>query len=161
MDISQWSLDKIMQLPDYCFGRRFPIMAVVHTGGIGIGWDISEIGFPEICVIWELHFSGRKPEGSTVLHRIALGDQLPTATAMMDGLEPLFPGFGAQGISPRVFLTKGEDILELRRLKMVVRTSGRRLVLEAENTGAAASESRVIVVVSSIPKDIPSWFSSG
>jgi len=156
MDISQWPLGRIMQLPDYCFGRRFMVSAHLRASAQTTVWDIAEPALPELMVVWEFYVSPWQAEISTGIVRIALGDQLPTTIAMMDALEPLFSGFGVQGAEPRNYTQKAGDGFFLSRLKMPVRTSGRRLVVEYTNSHQAATgQQSLAIVVSGVPKDIP------
>ena len=155
MDIRNWSLDQIMQLPDSVFGNRFLVSVQSHIGAAGTVWDISEIPFPERFVIWELHVSVSRVGVENVWCRIAFGDQLPTTTAQMDGLEPVFNGLGMQGAGPRqIFVTSLTPII-LTRLKIPKQATGRRLVSEFGGTGPGAGYCTVSMVVSSIPREIP------
>jgi len=160
MNISDWPLSSIMQLPDYLFGRRFLVSAQVTLSGQSSAWDISEVPFPENIVIWELSSYSSVSNFARIQCRIALGDQLPANAAQMAALEPLFNGFGATGIGPREINHKYIQNFCMRRLKMGVRTAGRRLCIECVNTSEYAATYTVLLTVSSVPKDIPSWFGS-
>jgi len=161
MNISDWPISKIMQLPDEAFGRRFLISCMKKVSAQTTVWDISELGFPEICVIWEMQLLTWEAEASRTEFRVALGDHLPTTTAEVDVLEPVFPGLGLTGAEPRVITSKEWTGIVTRKLKLPIRTSGRRLVVEFTNTWTQTTVMTCILTVSSIPKDIPSWFSSG
>jgi len=155
MNISQWPISKIMQLPDHCFGRRHLVSVTKLHIGASAGWDISELALPEIMVIWELILSSDGGENGLVLMRLALGDQLPTSVAQMTALEPLFNGFGLQGLGPRTIRFTGRRDYTIRNLRMPVRTSGRRLVLENIPPPAETYMCSAGIVISSIPKEIP------
>lgn len=149
-----------MQLPDHVFGRRFAVCCHAEAEAEATVWDISEIALPEQCVIWQFVIRGVFVRASGDLVRVALGDQLPTTTAMMDSLEPLINGLGAQGPGPRAISVGGEASMMDLRLRMPVDAMGRKLVVElaAELTEAAAVD--VYVVVSSLPKEVPDWMIS-
>lgn len=155
MDISQWPLGQIMQLPDHVFGRRWLIYCSARPSGGTAGYDISEIPFPEICVIWELLIDCTIEATTRLVFKIALGDQPIAAAGLIEQLEPLFPGLGEQGPEPREIHYKGNKIIRWNKLRMPVRTAGRRMVVEFTNTSEAAASGAVGVIVSSIPKDIP------
>ncbi len=161
MDIRNWPMDRIMQLPDCCFGRRFIISCTSLALAGTARWDISEVAFPESAVIWEVLAWGNGGYPDIHSIRLAIGDQLPTAVAMMDGLEPLFQGLGRQGISPRVIIGSIEGFLALRRLKMPLSAAGRRLVLEVQAAVEKDAEYTVCLTVSSMPKEVPDWLFSG
>ncbi|GAH72945.1 unnamed protein product, partial [marine sediment metagenome] len=54
MDVRNWPADRIMQLPDHCFGRRWLVSVIGARSEIGPAFDISEAGLPEWTVIWNL-----------------------------------------------------------------------------------------------------------
>jgi len=155
MNISNWPFDKIMSLPDYVFGRRFLISCMLYQPTEGTFWDISEIAFPETAVIWELHLYVSGSPGLAEGMRIALGDQVPTGVPQMDSLEPVFNGLGLQGAGPRLIPTGKYRSFEMRRLKLPVRTSGRRLVVEFSYSGTGPVFCDVMLTVSGVPREIP------
>lgn len=155
MDIRNWPMNQIMQLPDHCFGRRWPIGVNAYSSATTEGWDISEVALPEQCVIWELSgwigYSLQQIE----TFRLALGDQLPTTTAEMDRLEPLFNGLGRTEAGPRRIEAGRLTTFFIMNLRMPVMSSGRRLVLEVVSSGTGVGRLQVAVVVSSIPREVP------
>jgi len=157
MDIQNWGTHKIMQLPDYCFGRRFLVSCTVIGGDGAAAWDISEVALPEQCVMWELRLFCNCVAGEVASIRLALGDQLPVTTAIMDGLEPLINGLGIQGPGPRVIVPSFEGKLQWNKLKQNIHSGSKRPILEV--TGAAQKTPTVTVgmVSSGVPKSVPDW----
>jgi len=155
MDISNWGIGRIMQLPDYCFGRRFLVSCTVQGGDAAAAWDISEVALPERCVIWEMRAFCDSTGVDLTSWRMALGDQLPATTAIMDGLEPLINGLGIQGPGPRAIDMSFEGKLIWNRLRQNINAASRRLIIEA--TGALGKTPIVTVgiVVSGVPRSIP------
>lgn len=154
MDIRHWPLDRIMQLPDSCFGRRFIISCSLSYTGPDNLFDISELAFPEQCVIWQLVVittAGYDPDNS---YRMALGDMLPAGTTEFNALEPLIPGLGLQGAEPRHIRLGAGSPLSFEQLRMPVHTMGRRLVVNFINVTSAQFGIIVGLVVSSIPMEI-------
>lgn len=160
MNIQNWGLGQIMQLPDYLFGRRFLVSCSLDMKKAMMEWDISEVALPEMCVIWELYITGLHIYSTGIELRIALGDQLPTAVAEMDRLEPLFMGFGFQGPDPRVLNVHERARIALTRLRMPVAANGRRLVIEGVTSETDNGTIFVGIVVSGVPKEIPDWLVS-
>ncbi len=155
MDVRGWPLDRIMQLPDHCFGRRFVVSVhLVSITGV-VGWDISEIALPERCVLWELVYFIGEDSANFYYVRLALGDQLPTTIAMMDALEPCFMGLGTQGAEPRKIQVKNSQSWAIRMLRQPIISMGRRLVGEVAAVGAETIYANVALVVSSIPTEVP------
>jgi len=118
-------------------------------------WDISEVPFPERCVIWEVVFLlGLNATGQPAF-RLAQGDQLPTTTAQMDALEPLLMGFGFQGAEPRTFGFDRDAAYMRIPLRMPLSAGGRRLVLEVDGVTGSIAQVFVGVIVSSLPMEVP------
>lgn len=161
MNISDWPLGKIMQLPDHLFGRRFIISCHARVAGEATVYDISEIAFPEIFVIWEAHFLTWETENTETTYRVAMADFLPALGPEMENLEPLFPGLGVTGPEPRYIYFKEYQRLHMSKLRIPVRASGRRLVVEMYNSFTFSSIMGLFLTVSSIPKEIPDCLISG
>lgn len=161
MDIRDWPLDRIMQLPDCCLSRRFLISCYVTRSSAGTDWDISEIALPEKFVLWEINLNVQTDVSKLVLSRIALGDQLPAAAATVDALEPLIYGFGATGAEPRTIGTYGPAALRFVGLRQPISAMGRRLVLEVSVGADTTAYVYLGIVISSIPKEVPDWLISG
>ena len=155
MNISDWPLGQIMDLPDHCFGRRFLIGCCCRGGGQSESWDIAEVPFPEVSVIWNLYIQSSVKMNVDNGIRIALGDQLPTSALQMDRLEPVFYGLGVQGPGPRHILVEGYGNLIDVPLRMPIRTAGRWLCCELGVGPATTEWVNCILTVSSIPREIP------
>ncbi len=161
MDIRNWPLDKIMQLPDCCFGRRYPIVFSLLTAAIARVFRISEIGLPERCVLWEIwaYNWGGPIDGLHINTRVsfALGDQLPANAGEFDALETMFPEFDE--ISGDARITRVP--LHLVNLRKPYFTSGRRIVVSFEPGSIDALTNTVGLIVSSIPTEVPDWLVLG
>lgn len=161
MNIRNWPIGQIMQLPDCCFGRRFLISCFAFVAEQGLAWDISEVAFPERAVIWSMTYYSVVRGAIALQTRLALGDQLPTTAAMMTALDPLFMGLGAQGADPRVISMPYYGVVICTNMRHLVEARGRRLVLEVNSTVSGVDDTQVILSVSSIPTEVPDWLNSG
>lgn len=150
-----------MLLPDCCFGQRFPVCVCPESKGEIPGWDISEVALPEVFVIWEMHVHVNSAAVGYSIYRLAIGDFLPTTVAEMSGLEPLFMGMGRQGPDPRIIRQNIQANVHLNRLRLLRQASGRRFVAEATSKGIDELLLYITLVVSSVPKEVPAWLSSG
>ncbi len=160
MNIRDWGLGEIMQLPDECFGRRFPVCAGLLTSSAGGAWDISELALPEVCVLWNVVLWCQNDSEAILTVRLALGNQQPTSLVMMTALEALIPGLGVQGLDPRyIMVAPGFSMVSLP-VRCPINTRGRRLVLEVISDGTALVYAQVVVEVSSIPTEVPDWLIS-
>jgi len=156
MNIRNWPMDKIMQLPDCCFGRRWPIIFSGHGSVPNVTmYFISEMALPEKCVLWELstavrgNFTAGLPE---VAYAIRLGDQLPATAAEFVAMEDLLPSCDEIDATARIF----RDRLVLRRLRMPIASAGRRLVLRVFSDTLDTWWSMGFVF-SSVPTEVPDW----
>lgn len=161
MNVQNWGIGRIMELPDWCFGRRFVVGCTLNQGPATDTWDISEVALPEMCVVWELHILATGTFNEWLYLGIALGDQLPTNLAMFDALDPLFMGLGEQGREPRRIRVDIQRTKHLDRLRMPVAANGRRLVIEGRTEEQVSAGVQVEIVVSGVPKEVPDWLVSG
>ena len=161
MNIEKWNIKKIMQLPDWCFGQRWPV-CVSNSTGLGVTkWDISEVAFPNVGVIWEVLLPTYYMTLADDWFRLALGQQVPKNTAMMDKLDPLIMGLGRQGAEPRKIGGFSYHSMSIRKMRKVMEFQGRKLVLETKSSADKVLYINVVVIVSSIPKEVPDWLFSG
>jgi len=155
MNLRNWSMDQILMLPDHCLSRRFSVFASSLVGPSATGWDISELALPDRAIIHEFVIWTAGTFGKFAEMRLALGDQLLTATAEMNRLEPLFSGLGVQGAEPRTLTVGGNMAYHLNRLKMFVPAQGRRLVLEVTTSTGVDIHVTAGIVVSAVPTEVP------
>jgi len=160
MRMDNWPLERIMRLPDWCFGRRFVISATASGVNGALAWDISELSFPEVCVVWSFTFWLRRDDFDIETFRVALGTQLPVAAAMMNALEPLIPGLGIQGAAPRQILMSSYGAATILTLRTPLETGGRNLVIEGTPSAAKSGSATGALVVSSMPREVPDWLIS-
>lgn len=158
MDIRDWPMDKIMQLPDEVFGRRWPIILGASVGAGSSAFRLSELGLPERSVLWEIHGSERifsdpvNALGSHIL--LALGDQVPLGFTQFAALEDLLANAGVF-ISGHYSLT---GHTHLTRLRMPIASGGRRVIADLINDGGATTVMQVELVFSSVPNEISDFY---
>jgi len=155
MDVRNWPLERKMALPDYCFGRRYPVCVSLDLETDETDWDISEVALPDIAVVHELCIDAAGGFGNSGLLRLALGDQLPTVLAEMARLQPLFAGLGLQGPEPRQRRINFGASLSWSRLRVPVAAQGRRLVMELVTVAPNIMAVNVCIVVSALPTEVP------
>ncbi len=155
MDIRNWSMDQILQLPDHLLSRRYVVSAALDLGADETAWDISELGLPDMAIVHEMFIFAGGAFGKSMRIRLALGDQLPTITAEMDRLEPLFMGLGYQGPEPRTIQVSVLSPFRMNRLRMFVPAQGRRLILEGVTAVGDIIGVIAGIVVSGVPTEVP------
>ena len=155
MDIRNWPQDKLLELPDCCFGRRFPIIFSGLLGAGATGYFINELALPDRCILWEVNSftAGISDDAGTHSTIISLGlsDRLPTSDTEFALLENILPGLDEITNAIRAFRSP----LHLSRLRLPVIAQGRRVALRTESDVGSATEFSVGLVFSSIPREIP------
>lgn len=161
MDISNWPLDKIMQLPDCCFGRRWPIIFTLVTTAPTNYFRISEITLPDVCVLWELFVHAVSENTYVILYNraisLALGDHLPADDAQFTAMANMFPE--ANELDNDIRSIRGH--LCLTNLRKPYKAQGQRVILRAVCPSTETCIFSVGLVFSSLPKEVPDWLISG
>lgn len=157
MKIDQWKMLDVMSLPDFVFGRRWTISVHRHVEGQGTAWRMSELMFPDSCVMWSLAIFPMISASLESHIRLALGSREPVSSGEMDSLEPLVVGLGAEGAEPRKIRFSSYNSAMYVTMRNPMRVTGRRLVIEVY--APANFETRVMacVEVSCIPTEVPDW----
>ena len=160
MRLDRWPLERIMCLPDWCFGRRWSTGLYATSAATDPLWDISEQSLPQACVLWEVVFWSCISNVGGDYFRLALGFQLPTSLAMMNALDPLLPGVGVPGPEPRNIIGLSNGFGIRFTMRQMIQANGRKVVLEVNPFAVANKEVQVIMVFSSIPREVPDWLVS-
>lgn len=155
MDVSRWGLDQLMMLPDHCFGRRWPVGVYSENTAADVYYDISEAGLGDRCVIWQAIVYHSGPDTTALNISLALGDQMPADDAEFDALEPLFSDLGRRFEGRRVIDQGSFMSLLSIPMRMPIQAQGRRLVGRFAIAWAPAIPPAVILVVSSVPREVP------
>jgi len=66
MDTSNWGDGRIMQLPDWCFGRRWPISCAATVSAGLYRWQLSPSRLPERMVVWSAFVEARLATWATI-----------------------------------------------------------------------------------------------
>lgn len=154
MDVRGWPLDRIMQLPDNCFGRKWPIYFGALVPESGYLYYISEIALPERCVLWELFYKSTAFDELTFMDHltylsIALGDKLPATDAEFNALETFIPE--TDTIVGGCHVLVKDMYLSPRK---VIFASGRRIVIRVSSPNATHGQWTLGLVFSSLPSEV-------
>ena len=161
MDVSKWALDKIMELPDWCFGKRWWVG--VNLGGAAgetSYWLIDE-NVPDVFVLWDVLITNAAAEAQTRTDiSIRLCRQAPTG-ANIKKFRRLLRGLSQPTLMFDIQLPK--DI--------AVHLGPMRNLIEARNdkiggafkrlNATGAQESQIAFLISGIPREVPDWVVSG
>lgn len=158
MNISSWPLGKIMQLPDHCFGERYPISCNINTASAANLFTRSPLAFPDRCVIWSFFLYGISSNSTLNTVRFRLGDHVPTTEAQFVAFQSFLAGGALPFDSAEGYEMSFSLTLQSIPMKKLLITSGKRLVMHVENSGAVAKQVLGGVVISRIPTEIPDCF---
>jgi len=161
MDIRNWPIDRIMQLPDCCFGTRYPV-TLTYVGGITVGsFDISEMGLPDKCVLWEINLIGfSQPVTNYWTCSLKLGDHLPAAVPDFAALANLHPSLGMNVAGNRLMFMPDSQSFNIRGIKIPIEAQGRRVVASFI-TSVEDNDLMCILIFSHMPTEVPEWLISG
>jgi len=161
MDIRGWPLDRIMQLPDWCFGQRWPVITSQRLDANTTMQWISEHSLPDVGVIWEVAITGAYGTGPDLYYQIAFGDHRPASGEEFQAFEQVFHGSYDSNLVPRQMFF-GYGMGRRVTMKKLMEPQGRRFAYRAHNEHATERMSLTIcIVVSAIPKEAPDWLISG
>ena len=161
MDIRSWPMDRIMQLPDHCFGNRWPIGVSKNSSSAAGVFSLSAAALPDRCVVWFMTFWAEAQYTETGKVELRLGDHLPVATVDFRLLDPLFTGIFDEDGNRSAFSFTADTLGVLNCMRMPVFAQGRRLVVRFENSGGTPAALGVVLVVSSMPTEVPDCPFSG
>ncbi|GAJ03313.1 unnamed protein product, partial [marine sediment metagenome] len=54
MDVSKWSIDRIMQLPDWCFGKRWWVGTYIGPAADEVNYFLIPESVPDVFVLWDV-----------------------------------------------------------------------------------------------------------
>jgi len=158
MDISRWTIDERMCLPDWCFGNRELNAVYVYNNIVGSrAWGISAIPLPDPVCIWEFSYFAMESAGNAGNYRAGLANKIPTTEAEMNEAVEIYPYFGLARDGPNLVIREQEAFTYLVvpfRKGMV--TGGKYLVVENYCVSGSARIS-FSLLVSSLPTNISGW----
>lgn len=158
MDVSGWTIDQKMRLPDWCFGNRQVIAAYANTPEIATCyWGISEIALPDPVCIWSLGWWLGKAASAYYDFRFGLRDTVPTSIAEMDTAVEILPYLGSPHAGPNTLRVEYiETAVSQIDLKKGMVTGGKKLVVEIKSSVQWVA-CNVFLVCSELPTDMASW----
>ncbi len=157
MNFSNWPINKIMELPDHCFGRREVLQLAVDLAGAGAVYSFNPACLPDKMVIWEVHAAARAAVVVTIHAGLALGDQKPASDAEYNALELVFPNVISSDGDRGEFEVSSDSGFSLTKVRFPVVVSGRRLIGKFTRHQGNATEGVISVVYSALPSEVPDW----
>lgn len=161
MRIDNWPLDRIMRLPDWCFGRRYWVGEYVgRTNGQAYNVIGAET-LPDKFVIWGVLLSCMSPNSLQALRvTIRLGNDIAVLTADPRNYDRLQMGMSIPGIVFEYY-TNQNGVTWVNCEREIIESKGRRLAISTNGDQVIAYEGTVAIQISAMPKEVPDWLISG
>lgn len=154
-------MGKILMLPDWVFGRRWPLADARMISATSWEYRLMDLGLPERCVIWEVCVGPVYTASIYGSFCFKLCDQAPANQAAMEALESVFPAcWDINGVQS-CLTGPSTGPVAVRRLKVGLEVGGRRLVVGTYNSTGSSRVFVWSIVVSSVPTEVPDCLVSG
>jgi len=161
MDIRNWPMERIMQLPDWCFGRRWLIS---KNGGATVGvpqYFISQESFAEKGVIWAMFVNTNT---TAALNRLNIGlayaDVVPVDNLTFMAKQPVFSGLRETNTMIDICVN-GQQTMYWSNIRKSTEPPARKMAICTQSFGGGAVNFVIGLVVSGVPKEVPDWLISG
>lgn len=157
MRIEDWSIDKIMQLPDCLFGRRWPIITSRAIAADAQDQWLVQQPLPDRCVLWSINGAWSTVSGTDDWVNFALGDHEPANAAEFLAFKKLFAGDYDQPTPGLGIYVRGYAPLSIP-MRMPILAQSMRFAVQHQNSSASAAITvQYCFEISSIPKEVPDW----
>ena len=138
VDVSQWGVERIMQLPDHAFGRRSVIFTRQFVGTSAVVFWMVRNDLPERFVLWRIGMSGFVDNPMKSGYRFSLGSEDPADEAAFVSNEPLFRGdFDDVARKSRIIVP--QQFVRVVTMRMPFESMGRRFICAIHNEGSSNS----------------------
>jgi len=157
MDISKWSVGKIMQLPDWCFGARWWVGEYMGSTGGEVYYRGGEEVLPQRFVLWGILISARSVnclEALRLTIRLAGSAVATVADAKM--LERLLKGVSISDILYEFYVNQN-GVTWVGCERQLVEPNGKKLSLVTNGDQSIAYEMTVGILISDLPTEVPDW----
>lgn len=157
MDVKNWSVDKIMQLPDWCFGRRWWVGTYIGTAAGAVTYFQIEEQLPERFIVWMMMVSGTdRTAGTGIDLTLRMSAQVPDAESILRHRR-IFPGIALGTMMYEFFLDDKPGTL-IGGMRNVVEARGERVggAFKIRNE-TATCENMIALLISSFPREVPEW----
>jgi len=157
MDIRNWPMNRIMQLPDCCFGRRWLVACAAETAEAGDEYAIVGAGMPDRAVIWEINVTMEFAITQVVGLEFAWAERLVTTAAEWSGLQKMFPCQGQKdGADYNFWASSGSSVITAN-LKLPSPALGKRPSVRLDDGSTSGKDVTVYFTISSLPTEVPDW----
>lgn len=160
MNITSWPLDRIMTLPDWCFGRRWWIGTYCGEVGGGVAYFTCQEKLPDFFVVWGVFICCRCVAPVNPMRvTIRLGEHLIVSAADALTMDRLMKGMSTPDIVYE-FYTSQWDPFWMNSERLLIESKGRDIQVMTNGDQLTAYEMTVAVQISAMPKEVPDWLTS-
>ena len=161
MDVSRWPLEKIMELPDWCFGKKWWV-------GVSIGTALAESvpfiideSVPDVFVLWDILLMSAAATGQTRTDMtIRLCREAPT-TANVLTFRKLLKGL-AKNLDYYEIQLPADVAVHIGPMRNLVEARNDRIGGIFKRIGATETQQAELgFLISGIPREVPDWVVSG
>lgn len=160
MDITGWTIEQRMRLPEWCYGNRELIGCEVQCIlATTYYFTISEIVMPDPAVIWAMTFWARTTVMASFSLRVGLRATVPTNEAEMNTATEIFPYVGQPFAGPNKIRFAIDNSVPIRLgCRRGMATGGLKVVM-ALYSSQANVWGDVVLDVSGLPTNMAGWLS--
>ena len=154
-------MDRIMRLPDWCFGRRW--FVGTYQGSVtGVAhYNMSAETLPDKFVVWGAFMSCMSPNCLQALRMtMRLGYKIPGDVAETKTLDRVFKDMSEPDIVYELFCPQN-GCFWLNAERRLIESKGRKLVVVTNGDAAIAYEATAAIQISALPREVPDWLISG
>lgn len=160
MRIDNWPLDRIMRLPDWCFGRRWWVGEYCGNVNGGAYQVVGTEELPDKFVVWGVLVSCMSPNCLQALRvTLRLADNLAAFTAAPLNYDRLLKGISIPTITYE-FYANQNGVTWINAEREIVESGGKRLAIQTNGDQAILYEATVAILISALPKEVPDWLFS-
>jgi hypothetical protein len=153
--LADLGIDDPLQMPDWVFGERRPILLEFYSAAGGAGLVISEVAMPARLVVWSVGFQRSYGGVTTDYVRIGFVAGQPANDAAMVGCVPLLRGCGVPGAEPRRITFGTYMYFWDFSCRLLVASEGGRLCGSFAGGAGTNVSMKVMVVYSVVPDHVP------
>ena len=157
MNTSNWGDGRIMQLPDFCFGRRWPIQSTGNPAAGLYEWVLNPSSLPERMVVWSAYMAVRQATWALGHAAFKLAEHIPANVAEFRTMESVFKEMQGPNLGESEIIVGGMGAQTQIHCRHLVRTTARRLMFGFYNPSGTESWCIAGLVISSVPRSVPDW----
>lgn len=161
MDISRWTIDERMMLPDFCFGSRKVVSAYSDNLVPGSNtFAASVIKIPDPVCIWSIMFEAIPTDGGYGYLRFGLNNHLPVDDADMSTSAEILPAYGINVPGPNLILCLAQVFASWNfNVRKGMVTHDNYLVIQ-NSCLLVNLKVQVSLVISELPKNISGYLAN-